>query len=220
MLRAVIFDMDGTLGDTLPLCVESYRRCVGELTGRTPEAEEVEALFGLSDRGVLGGLLGMSPDDPELPMEKFANIYEQLHAEYAPHPFAGVRELLERLAAAGFRLAVVTGKESYTALPTLRFFGLSESFDMCLYGDPYCNVKAQRMREYMQCTGLNPQEVLYVGDMPTDIQQARQAGVRVACAAWAPDASRYETSCRALRPDAYVRTIEELETVVNSMRHL
>ena len=59
MLKAVLFDMDGTLGDTLPLCVEAYRQCVAELTGRTPSAEEVVSWFGLSDRGVLGALLGM-----------------------------------------------------------------------------------------------------------------------------------------------------------------
>ena len=59
MLKAVLFDMDGTLGDTLPLCVEAYRQCVAELTGRTPSAEEVVSYFGLSDRGVLAGLLGM-----------------------------------------------------------------------------------------------------------------------------------------------------------------
>lgn len=220
MLRAVIFDMDGTLGDTLFLCVESYRRCVGELTGRTPETAEVEALFGVSDRGVLGGLLGMSPDDPKLPIEKFVEVYEELHEKYAPHPFAGVKELLGRLANAGLRLAVVTGKESYTALPTLRRFGLHDRFEMCLFGDPYCNAKAQRLREYVQRTGLDPQTILYVGDMPTDIQQARQAGVRVACAAWAPDAPRYEATCRALEPDAYVKTFEELETVVNGMQSL
>ena len=53
MLKAVLFDMDGTLGDTLPLCVESYRQCVAELTGRTPDKDEVVSHFGLSDRGVL-----------------------------------------------------------------------------------------------------------------------------------------------------------------------
>ena len=58
MLKAVLFDMDGTLGDTLPLCVEAYRQCTAEITGHTPSREEVVSFFGLSDRGVLAGLLG------------------------------------------------------------------------------------------------------------------------------------------------------------------
>ena len=59
MLKAVLFDMDGTLGDTLPLCVEAYRQCTAEITGRMPAAEEVVSYFGLSDRGVLAGLVGL-----------------------------------------------------------------------------------------------------------------------------------------------------------------
>lgn len=220
MLEAVIFDMDGTLGDTISLCVESYRRCVSELTGETPSAEDVEKHFGVSDRGVLGKLLGMSPEDPNLPIRRFAEVYEELHNEYAPEPFPGMRDLLERLAARGLRLAVITGKEQYTALPTLRRFGLIDRFELCLYGDPYCNAKAQRIRELVQRTGLASGQILYVGDMPTDIEQARRAGVRVACAAWAPDAPKYEQSCRALQPDAYVRTLEELEAVVAEMQSL
>ena len=84
MLKAVLFDMDGTLGDTLPLCVEAYRQCVAECTGRTPDAEEVVSYFGLSDRGVLAGLLGMQPDDPALPIDRFVAVYERLHPKLAP----------------------------------------------------------------------------------------------------------------------------------------
>ncbi len=215
MLKAIIFDMDGTLGDTLSLCIESYRHCVAELTGRMPTAAEVEAYFGVSDRGVLGKLLGMSPEAPNLPIARFAQLYEQLHAEYAPKPFDGIHELLGRLSKRGLRLAVVTGKESYTALPTLRRFGLGRYFEMCLYGDPDSNVKAKRLQEYMQRTGIAAHEMLYVGDMPTDVEQAHRAGVRMVCAAWAPDSPRYESACRSLQPEAYAKTLDDFENYVN-----
>ena len=214
MLKAVIFDMDGTLGDTLTLCVESYRRCVREVTGKEPEAEEVERFFGVSDRGVLGQLLGMSPEDPKLPIEEFAKIYDEMHEQYAPEPFPGVRELLRRLAARGLRLAVITGKEPYTALPTLRRYALTPMFEICLYGDPYCNVKARRMLEYTQQTGLKADEMIYVGDMPSDVEQGRLAGVRVAHAAWAPGSQKYVADCRAMAPDISANSPEELYTAL------
>lgn len=217
MLKAVIFDMDGTLGDTLSLCVESYRRCVGEHTGQTPTAADVEAYFGVSDRGVLGQLLGLSPEASNLPIARFAQLYEQLHAVYAPHPFDGMRELLRRLTERGLRLAVVTGKEPYTALPTLSRFGFGGYFEICLYGDPYSNVKAKRMQEYLDRTGLDADEVIYVGDMPTDIEQAHRAGIRIVCAAWAPDSPKYESACRALQPEAYAKTLDEFENIINGM---
>ena len=103
MLKGIIFDMDGTLGDTLRLCIESYRGCVRELTGRTPSEAEVVSYFGLSDRGVLGGLLGMSPDSPELPIQTFARIYCERHDELAPSPFPAQRNCCPPMRTAVFR---------------------------------------------------------------------------------------------------------------------
>ena len=136
MLKAVLFDMDGTLGDTLPLCVEAYRRCVGEQTGRTPSEEEVVSWFGLSDRGVLGGLLGMPPDAPALPIERFVAIYEQLHGELAPEPFPGAVEMLKAVRAAGLRVGLISGKEHYTALPTMSYYGMEGIFERYGLGLP------------------------------------------------------------------------------------
>jgi len=86
MLKAVLFDMDGTLGDTLPLCVEAYRTCVEELGHPKPTAEEVVSFFGLNDSGVLAGLLGMSPDDPELPISRFVEVMSACTPRWHPLP--------------------------------------------------------------------------------------------------------------------------------------
>lgn len=67
MLKAIAFDMDGTLGDTLSLCIESFRRCTCEYTGRYPSVQEVVSHFNVSDRGVLGALLSLPPDSPPAP---------------------------------------------------------------------------------------------------------------------------------------------------------
>ncbi|MCH5285013.1 MAG: HAD hydrolase-like protein [Akkermansiaceae bacterium] len=216
MLKAVVFDMDGTLGDTLPLCVESFARCVEEHTGRRPSEEEVTAHFSVSDRGILAGLLGMAADDPELPVARFAEIYDALHPQYAPAPFPGAVELLQRLKASGWRLALLTGKEAYTALPTLRHFHMQEIFEAKLFGQPSHNCKAERLAELMQLWQLAPDELIYIGDAPSDIEQSHRAGVRIICAAWSPHVETEPSGDTS--PDYRLTAFCQLEPLLASLR--
>lgn len=217
MLKAVIFDLDGTLGDTIALCVESFRRCAHEHTGRAPSAQEVLARFGVSDRGVLAALLGMSPEDPQLPVPRLAQIYEELHAQYAPAPFPGVVDMLHRLRDKGLRLALITGKEAFTAQPTLTRFGMQGVFDELLYGTPTHNCKAESIAGLMQRWQLSADEVVYVGDAPSDIEQSHRAGIRIISAAWATSAKAESSACEALNPEYRLYDISDLEPLLATL---
>lgn len=217
MLKAVIFDVDGTLGDTLPLCIETYRRITEEVTGRRPAAAEVTQHFGLSDRGVMGALLGMDPEDPALPVRRMVEIYRELHPAMAPAPFPGAVEMLQAVRAAGMRVGVVSGKEAYTAEPTLRFFGLRDLVEWTGYGEPTHNVKGARLQEVMELWNLQPQELVYVGDAPSDIIQARSVSVRIVNAAWASSAPAEAAACLALQPDYRLASMAELLPLLRTL---
>ncbi len=217
MLKAVLFDMDGTLGDTLPLCVEAYRQCTAELTGRTPGAEEVVSWFGLSDRGVLAGLLGMACDDPALPIDRFVAAYERLHGTLAPAPFPGAVEMLQAVKAAGLRVGLISGKEHYTALPTIRYYGMEGVFEWYGLGKPTHNCKAERLQEVMQLWGLAPDEIIYVGDAPSDIELCHSVGVRIINAGWASTAAEAEAACLALNPEYRLNNFNELLPLILSL---
>ncbi len=216
-LKAVIFDMDGTLGDTLPLCVEAYRQTVGELTGNYPTTQTVMSYFGLSDRGVLSGLLGMGADDPALPIAHFVKIYRELHHVLAPAPFPGAVEALRSLRAHGLRLGLITGKEAFTAEPTLDIFGMQGLFDWRAYGCPYMNIKDASLRAAMAHLSLTPEELVYVGDAPSDISLSHAAGLRIVNAAWAPGAAAEAAACLALRPDFRLDSFPELLPLLLSL---
>jgi phosphoglycolate phosphatase/pyrophosphatase PpaX len=217
MLKGIIFDMDGTLGDTQQLCIEAYRGSVRELTGRTPSAEEVVSYFGLSDRGVLGGLLGINPDAPELPIDTFVRIYCERHDELAPTPFPGATELLWKLKEKGLKLALLTGKEHYTAEPTVRKYGMEGVFDLQLYGDPYYNAKADNLKRAMDAWQLSPQEIIYVGDAPSDISLCHSVGVPIINAAWCSHAATEQSACLALAPEYRLSSFDALEPLISKL---
>lgn len=215
----IVFDFDGTLADTLPLCVEAYRQITEEFSGTRPTAAQVEHFFGLSDRGVLGGLIDIHPDAPELaePLARFVEIYKELHPQLAPTPFDGVMEMLRELKSRGVRLALITGKEDFTGIPSLEYFDMLPLFDYCGYGEPDFNAKSLRLTELMAQFNLQPSELIYVGDAPSDITSCHDVGVAIINAAWAPDSARYEADCLALQPDYRVSSIADLRQLLATL---
>lgn len=190
MIRAVLFDMDGTLGDTLPLCLEAFRRTIRDIDGRELGDEEISCYFGPSDRGVINRLLPDSEEKRERAYELFLRYYKELHPEMAPAPFPGVIEVLEMLEERGICLGVVTGKEPETAKITLEQFGLTRFFGSFIgTGSPEKVVKANRINHLCEIFNIRASEdVVYVGDVPADVKSSRIAGVVPVSAAWASTA--------------------------------
>lgn len=141
MIKTAIFDFDGTLADTIPLCREAFRRAVRELDGRTLTDEEIERQFGPDDLGVIQRLLPGKPELHEKGRELFLRYYRELHPELAPTPFPGAAGLLHALRSRGIRLAMVTGKRLESAEISLQFFHLAEFFPILETGSPEGGVK-------------------------------------------------------------------------------
>lgn len=209
MIKTAIFDFDGTLADTIPLCREAFRRAVRELDGRTLTDEEIERNFGPDDLGVIQRLL---PDNPELHergRELFIRHYRELHPEMAPVPFPGTSALLHRLRDSGIRLAMVTGKRRESADISLKFFDLDGFFPVLETGSPEGGVKTDRIRRALERLGASAQEAVYIGDAPSDVDACRAVPIRILAAGWAPEADVKELENR--RPDYLLTRFEELE---------
>ena len=105
-LRGMIFDLDGTLADTLPVCFAAFREVFRNYLGRDYSDQEIRAMFGPSEAGILKRRV---PERSEEALADYLGAYER-HHRMCPEPFPGIREILERLGRHGVRLAVVTGK--------------------------------------------------------------------------------------------------------------
>src|SRR5262245_9691617 len=109
-LSGIIFDLDGTLGDTLPVCFRAFRRAIFEFTGRSYTDQEIRATFGPSEDGIIRRFV---PDRWQECLELYVDAYRSEH-EQARDPFPGMHDALQVLGELGVRRAVVTGKSIVT----------------------------------------------------------------------------------------------------------
>lgn len=187
MLKAVLFDLDGTICDTVPLCVEAMRRAVRDASGREVEVAEVRANFGPCEEGMLRA---MAPANTTAALASYLRWYEELH-DMCPRPFDGMTDILSRLRKRGLYIALVTGKGKGSADISLRRFGLAPYFSAVETGSPAGSMKDINIRKIIAATGIPSAEAAYIGDAVSDVREARAAGVRPYSAAWAESADRH-----------------------------
>ena len=183
-LKGFIFDMDGTLVDTLPVCVCANAAAIAMVTGRRPSDEEVLSHFGLSEEGILEK---MAPGRLAETLPAFLQAYETLHSS-VQQPFAGVEPMLAWLRARAIPVAIVTGKGQFSAEISMHILGLGQWVDCVEVGFADRADKPYSMRKVLQRWNMDPQDAAYLGDTPYDMQAAREAGLLPLGAGWAETA--------------------------------
>jgi phosphoglycolate phosphatase-like HAD superfamily hydrolase len=180
-LAAVLFDLDGTLVDTLPVCYVAFRGAVIAAGGRTLSDAEIHALFGPSEDGMMRRVL---PHGWTQAIERYFEEYERL-LPTCPAIGAEIATALTLLRERAVRTGLVTGKSRTTAMMSVRHFRLDESFDAVETGAPEGVVKAEAIRRLLEGWRLAPERAVYVGDAASDMRAAREAGCGAVGAAWA-----------------------------------
>jgi len=183
-LRGFIFDLDGTLGDTLPVCFAAFRETLRFYLGRDYSDREIRAMFGPAEEGIFQKLLG---ENWEAGFRRYLDAYREAHA-LCPDPFPGMREALDLLRANNVRLAIVTGKGPQSAELSLDALGLAGVFDMVEAGSAQGGVKPRCMSKVVAAWSFDPGNVACLGDAPSDIRSAREIGAVPLGAAWASTA--------------------------------
>jgi phosphoglycolate phosphatase-like HAD superfamily hydrolase len=184
-IKAVIFDLDGTLANTLPLCIRAFRASVEPHVGRSVTDEEIIATFGPSEEGTIQAL---APDFYDEGVTAYLRYYNEYH-DMCPGVFDGIKPLLDALKDNHIRIAMVTGKGKKSADVSLEKFGITEYFEWIETGMPQGPRKPEGIQMILdKWPDLEKQDVIYVGDAPSDITACRQVGVAIVAAAWAETA--------------------------------
>ena len=183
-LRAVIFDLDGTLADTFPLIVKAWNAGVGPETGLTYSDAEVIARFGIPDPQMIRR---------ELPGDAGERADARFHAAYAREhgivkAFAGVDEMLAELNRRNIPTGLMTGKGKRSAIITIDALGWSKTFAAIITGEDVKEQKPdpQGLFAVANSLGIEPAACAYVGDSPVDIGAGKNAGMITVAAGWHP----------------------------------
>jgi len=190
MLKAVIFDMDGTLCDSFPLMIRALREAVEPIVGHAVSDEDFMEALGPNERGIIVGMLG---DRYEKAAASYDELYKRYLPEMCPAPFDGVREIFAYLKEKNIKTALVTGKNKTSCDMTLCQFGMENAFEAVEYGSPVGSRKKEAIGLVIDRFGIRPDEAIYLGDAPSDVTFSREVGLLTASALWAPSTDAAET---------------------------
>ncbi len=207
--KAAIFDMDGTILDTLEDLTDSVNAALRWAGYPERTLDEVRSFVGngalkLVERAVPAGT---GAADIRRVLD-FYRPYYQEHAEEKTRPYPGIPEALSALRAAGVKLAVVSNKpHGATVKLAARYF--PGAFDAVLGARDGVPVKPapDLLEAVMGSLGAAPEETAYIGDSDVDIETAKNTGTACVSVAWG---FRSEGFLREHGADLTVRNGEEL----------
>ncbi|GLR88060.1 HAD-IA family hydrolase [Bradyrhizobium iriomotense] len=187
-----IFDLDGTLADSFPWFLRTINDVADRFGFRRVADEEVEGLRHASTREILRRL-----EVPVWKLPAIARHARRLKAEAAAEIslFAGVETMLQTLAASGVQLALVTSDSEANAREKLgAAANLFAHFDCAasLFGKP------AKFRRVIRRAGVQPAQVIAIGDEVRDIEAARAVGIACGAVSWGYAAP---AALQALAPD-------------------
>ena len=209
MLKAVLFDFDGTIVDTTELIHQSMLRATDEVLGRRLDRETLMANVG---KPLPRQMELLDPEKAEDLLESYLLHNDKLH-ETLIKEFPNVQTSLARLRDAGLRLAVVTSKRRHSVEMALNSFpGLREVVDAFVTMEDTTEHKplpAPLLKGLQLLGDVPPEKAAYVGDAPFDVTAARAAGVMSVAVSWG---AFTEEALLAAEPD-YL--FEELDSAVD-----
>ncbi|MGE0042276.1 MAG: HAD family hydrolase [Vicinamibacterales bacterium] len=188
----LVFDLDGTLVDSVRDLAEAASELVTQLGGRTLAVAEVSRMVGDGAAALVRRALeaaGVAADSPDA-LARFLEIYERRLLDHT-RPYEGVPEALAYASTRG-RLAVLTNKPTRPALAVLEGLGLDGFFHDVIGGDgPFPRKPDPTGLRALQLAAPG-QPTLLVGDSPADADTARAAGVGFAFASYGFGAVRFD----------------------------
>jgi phosphoglycolate phosphatase len=219
-VQALLFDLDGTLLDTLPDIALALNRSLAECGFGSVSALQARSWIGrggavLVERAL--GALGARTDEPQRAhvVRRYFEHYAALQAagESAALPFAGVEAALVALRAQGLKLAVVTNKLHALAVGALAHARLGESFELVVGGDSCAFRKPdpEPLRHACRELSIAASHCVMVGDSINDVLAARAAGMAVVCVPYGYNEGQ---PAEELPCDALISGLDELPTLL------
>ena len=188
--QAVIFDLDGTLLNTLQDLCNSTNAALVQYGYPTRTLDEVRRFVGNGVKLLMLRALGVEKEED---CENFAEVFEAFRAHYALHSndttclYPGVTELLGKLKAAGVPMAIVSNKLD-AAVKQLNDIYFKDYISVAIGENEAAGVKKKPAPDTVYAAlrelGVSAENALYVGDSEVDIATAKNAGIPCLSVTW------------------------------------
>ena len=185
-VRTVLFDLDGTLLDSVDLIVDSYHHTLAAHS--LPPMSRDEILAGLGT--TLYAVFGRITDDTAT-VAAWVATYREYNLAYHDtrvRAYPGTAEMVRRIQKAGFQLGLVTSKNRIGAQRGLTLMGLDDTMEVIVGADDVVKPKPdpEPVLLALETLGASPDSTLFVGDSHHDIFSGRAAGTLTAGVTWGP----------------------------------
>ncbi|MBO4547991.1 MAG: HAD family hydrolase [Abditibacteriota bacterium] len=209
MIKAVFFDWDGTLCNSIPNIRKTYYLAEKEL-GFDYTFERFRLLIGIPTTEQAKEVM---PEDPQRYIDCYRRIYSTMGEDPA---YPGAAEALGGVKALGVSLGIVSSKTRPSLTAAAQRLGLCGLFDVMVCGGETEKPKPdpQPLKKALELAGLRPEEALYAGDSFQDLMCARGAGVRVIAVTWG---ARTREELATQTPDFLADSWEDLTGAVKQL---
>lgn len=184
--KAIIFDLDGTLVDTLDDLTEAMNQALAQLDQPARTRDECREMIG---RGLGEFARSALPQNKEDLLDALLRNMREVYRTICFNrtiAYAGIKEVLSHCRKTGIRLSVLSNKaHDLTVRISQHYFGI-DIFDAILgqKDNVRCKPDPEPVHMLLKDMALSPQDVLYVGDSEVDVQTSINAGVDFIAAGW------------------------------------
>lgn len=215
VIRTVLFDLDGTLIDSVRLILDSYHHTLA--THGLPPRTDEEWLAGIGTP--LSAQFGPWRDDPAT-LEALIATYREYnlkHHDRMVTVYPGVVAVVRALKDEGISTGLVTSKNRSGALRGLTLAQLESVMDVLVCADEVENPKPhpEPVEKAVRLLHADPRATVYVGDSIHDMRSGRAAGVRTAAVLWGPFGRSH---LEGAQPDYWLERPDDLLTLVRQSR--
>jgi pyrophosphatase PpaX len=210
---AVLFDLDGTIADTIPLILACYREMMLEHFGHEGDPQAWLATVGRPLPISLRELAGSTEEALEL-RTIYKRIQARLHDDMV-RAFDGIPEVVGREVARASRRAIVTSKGAPMTAKTMAVCGVAESFEVVITADHVERPKPdpEPVHVALERLGVRASErVLFIGDSAHDIEAGQAAGVTTVAVTWG---ALGRSALEAVKPTLLVDRVHELHPILD-----
>lgn len=212
MSKLIIWDLDGTLIDSMPVTFEAFNDGIEHFLGRRLLPTEIKKHFGPAEDEVVTGIVGRknAAECYKIVCQSLVDRLNQIK------PFDGIIDTLEGLRAKGHVSTIFTGRGRLGTDTILNYLSWHSRFELIVTSSEVKNTKPHPEGIFQICEKLKfrPQDAIMIGDSPLDIQAGREAGTHTIGCTW--DDMCNASALADIKPSRIIRHPSELISAIDA----